>query len=93
VMQAVECGLPVVTRRGRFMRGRLGSGILEHLGLDDLVAADDDAMVALAVSLARDAQARADVRERLLARREAMYGDLAPIRALEEHLQRWAGRS
>ncbi|HYP33872.1 MAG TPA: tetratricopeptide repeat protein [Burkholderiaceae bacterium] len=93
VMQAVECGLPVVTQRGRFMRGRLGSGILEHLGLDDLVAADDDAMVALAVSLARDAQARADVRERLLARREAMYGDLAPIRALEEHLQRWAGRS
>ena len=93
VMQAVECGLPVVTQRGRFLRGRLGSGLLEHLGLGDLVAADDDAMVALAVSLARDASARADVRERLLARREAMYGDLAPIRALEEHLWRWAGRS
>jgi predicted O-linked N-acetylglucosamine transferase (SPINDLY family) len=93
VMQAVECGLPVVTQRGRFMRGRLGSGILEHLGLDDLVAADDDAMVALAVALARDAQARADVRERLLARREAMYGDRVSIRALEEHLWRWAGRA
>ena len=93
VMQAVECGLPVVTRRGRFMRGRLGSGILEHLGLDDLVAADDDAMVALAVSLARDARLHADVRARLLARREAMYGDLAPIRALEAHLEQWAARA
>jgi len=93
VMQAVECGLPVVTQRGRFMRGRLGSGILEHLGLDDLVAADDAAMVTLAVSLARDAQARADVRARMLARREAMYGDRATIRALEDHLWRWAGRS
>ena len=93
VMQAIECGLPVVTQRGRFLRGRLGSGLLEHLGLGELVAADDDAMVALAVSLARDARLRADVRERLLARREAMYGDLAPIRALEAHLWRWAGRS
>jgi hypothetical protein len=25
-MLAVECGLPVVTREGRFMRGRLASG-------------------------------------------------------------------
>ena len=93
VMQAVECGLPVVTQRGEFMRGRLGSGILEHLGLDDLVAADDDAWVALALRLARDAAARADVRERMAARREAMYGDRAPIRALEDHLWRWAGRA
>ncbi|MEP6505277.1 MAG: tetratricopeptide repeat protein, partial [Betaproteobacteria bacterium] len=93
VMQAVECGLAVVTQRGEFMRGRLGSGILEHLGLDDLVAADDDAYVALAVRLARDAQARADVRERIAARRDTLYGDKAPIRALEQHLWRWAGRA
>jgi predicted O-linked N-acetylglucosamine transferase (SPINDLY family) len=92
VMQAVECGLPVVTLRGEFMRGRLGSGILEHLGLDDLVAADADAYVALAVRFARDAQARADVRARMAARRDTLYGDKAPIRALEAHLWRWAGR-
>jgi len=92
VMQAVECGLPVVTQRGQFLRGRLGSGILEHLGLEDLVTTDDDAMVALAVRLARDAGACADVRARMAVRREAMYGDKAPIRALEEHLWRWAGR-
>ena len=93
VMQAVECGLPVVTLRGEFLRGRLGSGILEHLGLDDLVAADTNGYVELALRLARDAQARADVRERMAARREAMYGDRAPIRALEAQLWRWAGRA
>ncbi len=92
VMQAVECGLPVVTQRGEFLRGRLGSGILEHLGLGDLVAADHDGYVALALRLARDAQARSDVRERMAARRDALYGDKAPIRALEQHLWRWAGR-
>ncbi len=92
VMQAVESGLPVVTQRGAFMRGRLGSAILEQLGLSDLVAADDDAAVALAVRLARDARERADVRARMAAARERLYGDTAPIRALEAHLWRWAGR-
>jgi protein O-GlcNAc transferase len=92
VMQAVDCGLPVVTQRGAFMRGRLGSGILEHLGLSDAVTADDDAYVALAVRLARDAPARSDMRARMAAARERLYGDVAPIRALEAHLLHWAGR-
>ncbi len=93
VMQAVECGLPVVTQRGEFMRGRLGSGILERLGLGDLVAANDEGYVALAVRLGRDAQARAGVRARMALTRERLYGDTAPIRALEEQLWRWAGRA
>ena len=41
-LQAVECGLPIVTREGRFMRGRLASGILKRMGLQDLVAADEE---------------------------------------------------
>ena len=90
VMQAVECGLPVVTQRGAFMRGRLGSGILEHLGMAGFVAADDDAMVDLVEGLARDASLRAGVSARMATRREALYGDKAPIRALEGHLWRWA---
>ncbi len=93
VMQAVDSGLPVVTQRGTFLRGRLGSGILEQLGLADLVAGDDDGSVALAVRLARDAPARADVRARMAAARDRLYGDVAPIRALETHLWRWAGRA
>jgi len=26
-VQAIECGLPLVTREGRFLRGRLASGV------------------------------------------------------------------
>jgi predicted O-linked N-acetylglucosamine transferase (SPINDLY family) len=92
VMQAIECGLPVVTQRGEFLRGRLGSGLLEHLGLGDLVTEGDDAYVALALRLARDPQAHAAVRERLAAARPRMYGDREPIRALEREMLRWAGR-
>jgi len=29
----------------------------------------------------------------MAARRETLYGDKAPIRALEQHLWRWAGRA
>ena len=50
-VQALECGLPIVAREGRFLRGRLGSGVLRHLGLDELVASSDDAYVELAVAL------------------------------------------
>ena len=39
-IQAIECGLPVVSREGEFMRGRLGSGILRRMGMDALVADD-----------------------------------------------------
>ena len=92
VMQAVECALPVVTARGEFMRGRLGSGILERMGLGDLVADAHDGYVALALRLARDDAAHADVRERMASALGTLYGDRAPIRALEALLAQWAGR-
>ncbi len=54
-MQAVECGLPIVTREGRFLRGRLGSGILRHLGATELIAESEQAYVDTAdTTLARD---------------------------------------
>src|SRR5262249_55525535 len=66
-VQAVRCGLPVVTREGSFMRGRLASGVLRHLGFDELVAASDAEYVELAVALAGDPPRRQRLRERLLA--------------------------
>lgn len=85
-LQAVECGLPIVTREGRFLRGRLASGILKCMGLSDLVAASEDDYVQLAVSLAQDAAYREVVRSRISASRHVLFQDLAPIRALETFL-------
>lgn len=79
-LQAVESGLPVVTREGRFMRGRLATGILKRIGLEELVAADETAYVELAVRAARDS---ARLRQAIEARRDALYEDEAPVRALE----------
>jgi predicted O-linked N-acetylglucosamine transferase (SPINDLY family) len=85
-MQAVECGLPIVTREGRFMRGRFASGILKRMGLRELVAGTEDEYVELAVKLAQDVGYRDQIRARIGASREVLYEDRAPIRALEEFL-------
>jgi predicted O-linked N-acetylglucosamine transferase (SPINDLY family) len=82
-LQAMECGLPVVAFEGRFLRGRLASGPLRMLGLDEAVATTPDAFVAAALRLVDDVAARQSLRERLVAGRGRLFRDLAPVRALE----------
>ena len=85
-MQAIDVGLPVVAWEGRFLRGRLASGVLRRMGLDELVATTEEAYVRTAVRLAQDAAWWGEVRERMLAARPALYGDVSPVRALEKFL-------
>jgi predicted O-linked N-acetylglucosamine transferase (SPINDLY family) len=85
-LYAVEAALPIVCRDGRFLRGRLASGILKRLALSELVATTEEAYVELAVRLATDRAYRRSVQERMEIARPALYDDPAPIRALEEFL-------
>ncbi len=85
-MQAVECGLPIVAWEGRFMRGRFASGVMKRMKLDELVAKSEKEYIALAAKLAGDAAYRERIRARMVAARDALYGDKAPVRALEEFL-------
>jgi len=85
-MQAIECRLPVVTREGRFMRGRLASGILKRMGLTDLIARTDAEYVATAVKLARDEGYRTGIQNRIDVNRAVLFNDTVPIRALEDFL-------
>jgi protein O-GlcNAc transferase len=91
-LQAVRCGLPVVTREGQFLRGRLASGMLRHAGLDELVATSDAAYVELAVALASDPGRRQALRERVRNASERLLEDDAPVRALENFLERVSRR-
>ncbi|MEO8718756.1 MAG: tetratricopeptide repeat protein [Burkholderiales bacterium] len=86
-LQAIDCGLPVVAWEGRFLRGRLASGILRHMKLDQLVADATAQYVEIAVKLARDAAYWGEVRERMIASRDGLYGDAEPVRALERFLE------
>ena len=87
-MQAVQCGTPIVTREGAFMRGRLASGILKRMGLSELVTDTNEAYVELAVRLGTDIDYRNDVRRRIVETRDVLFEDAEPIRALEAFLAR-----
>jgi protein O-GlcNAc transferase len=85
-MQAIECGLPIVAWEGRFMRGRLASGILGRMGLEELIAHNEAEYVNLVVRLARDQKYRSHIRERIVELRGALFGDSVPVSALENFL-------
>jgi len=85
-LHAVGRGLPIVAWEGRFMRGRFASGILDRMGLRELVAATQQDYIDLAVRLALDAGHRAAVSQQIEERSRVLFEDLAPVRALEQFL-------
>jgi predicted O-linked N-acetylglucosamine transferase (SPINDLY family) len=92
-MQAIECGLPVVGHEGRFMRGRFASGILRHMGLDELVATTDEQYVQLVGKLAGDVAYLQRARVRTAETASTLFGDPSPLRALEDFLERAKGET
>lgn len=85
-MQAVACGLPIVTCEGRFMRGRFASAILKRMQLTECVTQDDAAYVDCAVRLALDGRYRDGLREKMASARHVLYGDTSSIVALQDFL-------
>jgi predicted O-linked N-acetylglucosamine transferase (SPINDLY family) len=84
-LEAVACGLPVVTTPTALMRGRHSAAILSCMGLQDCIAPDVDAYIEHAVRLA-DSSRRAAFAAALHLRRSRVFADLAPVRALEEFI-------
>lgn len=82
LMQAVEVHLPSVAYEGRFMRGRLGSGILRRLGLPELVASNRAHYVDIAVQLAENTGKRAELRDKLRLAEHRAYADGGAVDAL-----------
>jgi predicted O-linked N-acetylglucosamine transferase (SPINDLY family) len=65
-------GLPPVAKDGASFRTLVGPALLRAIGLDELIAADSDAYVALAVKLAGDAGLRNELRGRIRAKMDAV---------------------
>ena len=83
-LEALGCGLPVVTCPGRFMRGRHAFAMLRMMGIARTVAADKDEYVRIAVRLAHDPHLLAEMRSEIAGRRDRLYRDTAFIGALED---------
>ncbi len=85
-LDAIACGLPVVTRPGALMRGRQSAGMLSLMGLDELVVDSAEAYVETALRLGRDLACRKALREALAERSGQLFDQEAPVRALEDFL-------
>jgi predicted O-linked N-acetylglucosamine transferase (SPINDLY family) len=83
-LDALACGLPIVTLPGRFMRGRQSAGMLTILGLPELIAADRKGYLAIAHRLVEDPAWRGSLRSRIRER----HGRLFDVRDAMEPLQR-----
>lgn len=83
----LEFDVPVVTLPGPLMRGRHTFAILTMMGRHEGIAADEGDYVDKAARLGRDAAWRRHVSELIAADKHRVYGDLAPVRALERVLE------
>ena len=89
-LDALACGLPIVTLPGAYMRSRQSAGMLRSIGVADTVAGDPDDYVRIAARLAREPGWRESLARRIVAARGALFDDARPIAALADALERIA---
>lgn len=82
-LDALACGLPIVTLPGEFMRGRQSAGMLALAGTEELIARDEEDYVRIAVRIANDPAWRGQIQAKLLSGADALFERMEPIRALE----------
>ncbi len=85
-LEAIACGLPVVTWPSGFMRGRHSLGILKVLGLTTTVAANAQEYVDLAVQLGSDPGHRHALQTQMNERRDRLFGNLRCMEAWNQFL-------
>jgi protein O-GlcNAc transferase len=86
-VQAIECGLPVVTREGRFLRGRLASGVLRRMDLTELIVQTKADYVNLVVRLVTDRDYQAHIRQEIQQRRSVLFDDQSAMGPFQDFLE------
>jgi predicted O-linked N-acetylglucosamine transferase (SPINDLY family) len=87
-LEALTLHVPVVTRRGEFLRGRFAATRLASLGLEECIASDDSDYVDIAISLASSPQRRARVVQALRERTAGVLDPALPAASFNAALER-----
>jgi len=82
-LDALVCGLPVVTLPSDLMRGRLSYAMLRRLDLWETIATNEANYIEIAVQLAQDESRRQSLRQAILNRCDRLFDDPTPVPALE----------
>ena len=86
-VQAIECGLPLVTREGRYLRGRLASGVLRRMDLTALIVQTKADYVNLAVRLVTDLDYQSLIRDEIQQRRSVLFDDQSAMGPFQDFLE------
>jgi predicted O-linked N-acetylglucosamine transferase (SPINDLY family) len=86
-LESLAFNLPIVTMRGRFMRGRHTAAILDVMGLSELVSDSVDDYVAAANRLGADRAWRELVSVKITIGKSRVWRDQTAIAALENFLE------
>jgi CRISPR-associated protein Csy1 len=89
-LDAIACGLPIVTLPGAHMRGRQSAGMLQLIGVTDTLAADVADYARIAVRLSRERAWRDELAERIRHQRSVLFDDPEPVEAFASALERLA---
>jgi predicted O-linked N-acetylglucosamine transferase (SPINDLY family) len=87
-LEAIACGLPIVTCPGKLMRGRHSYGILKMMGVTETIANDEIEYVEIAVRLGIDTNWRQEIVQKSYERRRWLYDDKTCVAALEDFYQK-----
>ncbi len=85
-LDALACGLPVVTLPGAFMRGRQSAAMLRQVGAEALIATDADDYLRIASRLVDDRAWRARTAQTIRDHLGALFDHQEPVRAFSELL-------
>jgi CRISPR-associated protein Csy1 len=86
-LDALACGLPVVTLPGPYMRGRQSAGMLGILGATELIARDRADYLAIAARLCADPGWRGELAATIRGAHDRLFDVSTAIQALQELLQ------
>ena len=86
-LDALHCGLPIVTCPGRYMRGRQSAAMLRRLQCGELVVDTPQALAATAVDLAHSPDLRQELARRVRTHLQDLVGRGEPLQVLGDHLR------
>ena len=85
-MKAISCDLPIASREGLFMRGRLASAIFRNLEMSELISATNEKYVESVVNLIKNKGELSAYKEKISSRKAQLFNDMGPIKVLEQFL-------
>ena len=83
-LDALACGLPVVTMPGAFMRGRQSYGMLKCMGLNELIAHDHKDYIEIATRLGTDRAWHQQIVQQITTSSDAIFAVETPLRQMEQ---------